>query len=117
MTLDNLFSEIDTASELYALKRMVRDRALQLIDTHFTAHPVAIASGEDEDDELVPLIEDEVSDDYGDEGEIIRLSADGYVVRGKETGDHSDMSYADLDTDVLLQVVAHLEEVRQEVEA
>ena len=115
MTLDNLFSEIDTASELYALKRMIRDRAFQLINYHFKKYSKPVEAKEDQ--WSIAVIDEDVVDSYGDEGEIIRLSADGYVVRSKETGDHSDKNYADLDTDVLLQVVAHLEEVRQEVEA
>ncbi|WP_216726105.1 hypothetical protein [Hymenobacter siberiensis] len=45
------------------------------------------------------------------------MSATGYVVRSKETGDHSDKNYGDLDTDVLLQVLQKLEEVAAEQEA
>lgn len=115
MTLDNLFSGIDSASELYALKRMLRDRAFQLINYHFKKYPEPVEANADQ--WSIAVIDEDVLDNYGDPGEIVKLSANGYVVRGKDTGDHSDKNYPDLDTDVLLQVVAHLEEVRNEVEA
>lgn len=115
MTLDNLFSEIDTASELYALKRMVRDRAFQLIENHFADNSKPICNKEE--DYALALTNDDATDNYGDSAQIIGLSSEHCTVRNNETGDHSDLPYSSLDTDVLLQVVAHLEEVRNEVEA
>ena len=114
MTLDSLFSEIDTASELYAFKRMLRVRAFQLIDSHFEKYSEPVEAPADQ--WSIAVIDQDVPDSYGDTGEIVKLSANGYTVRGKETGDHSDLSYSNLDTEGLLLVVGHLEEVRKEIE-
>lgn len=114
-----MFAGLETAEDLFALKRGIRDRALQLIDTHFEKCPEAVTNERENEDNtyIEAIIEADVTDRYGDSAEIIKLSADGYTVRHDETCEHCDMTYGRLDTDVLLQVVQKLEEVALEQKA
>jgi hypothetical protein len=110
--LETMFAEIESASELRQIKGVLRNRALSLIEDYFALHPGLVTN--EEEGYGLPLIDEEVQGRYGDPAQLIGLGPAGYIARARETDEHSDHPYNELNTDTLLEVLEHLEAINHQ---